>query len=378
MFVSSTRFTKSISTSVALLLLATACAPTVAHAITPLPVGTYAIAAASSDTLLKAVAEGSGEKMNIALAAGEDINQTDKNGKTALMLAASLGRTDLVKALLEKGAAVNQQDIEGRTALHCVLAGAEPEKPKKKRGFGAFMDQAKKAGGKALSMVASAGPLAMFLPGGALLQNLAQGMMGGGINSLLAPGASFGLGNQSAWSGVLGAALMNGSKEKNGAGLVLGALDGVLQTGTPSANVASSWSTLLSSATSGKDQTQMLKAMTNLGDDATPEERATWNAFLEAARSGDEETVQTMVADPAVAPILAKATDGLRAAATQIPGRDGGAAITEALLAHGADTTLTDKKGQTALARAQDAKLDAVVGLLEKKASPVATPSVIP
>lgn len=307
MSVSTTRFTKSVSVSVALVLLTAISTSTVAQAKTPLPVSAYAVVAADSNTLLKAVAEGDGEKMIAALASGENVNQSDKNGKTALMIAASLGRTDLVKTLLEKGADVNLQDREGRTALHGILAGAEPDQPKKKRGFGAFVDQAKKVGGKALNVVASAGPLAQFLPGGALLQNLAQGMMmgGNGITSLLMPGASFGLGSQGAWSGVLGSALMNSGKDKNGAGVVLGALDGVLQTGNSAANIASSWSTLLSFATVGEKQAQMLQAMTNLGGDATPAERATWGAFLQAVQSGDAETLQTMVADPTVAPLLA-------------------------------------------------------------------------
>ncbi|MES2460289.1 MAG: ankyrin repeat domain-containing protein [Armatimonadota bacterium] len=316
--------------------------------------------------VLRAVAEGSAEKLAAALGAGVDINGTDKNGKTALMLAASLGRTDLVQTLLEKGAPVNQIDNEGRTALHYVLAGSNPEPQKKKSGFGGFMDKAKGIGGKALSVVASAGPLANFLPGGALLQNLAQGMMGQGLSSLMTPGASFGLGNANAWSGVLGSALMNGAN-KNGAAPVLGAVDGLLQNGANSAAMASSWGTLLSSA--GSRQPDLIKAMSNLGDDATPGERAAWSTFLATAQSGDTVALEAMVTDPALAPVLARATDGLRAAAMQIPGRDGGEGIVQALLAKGADTTIADKSGLTALGRAQSAKLDVVTRLLEQPAS---------
>ena len=39
-------------------------------------------------------------------------------GRTALMLAASYNRTDVVRCLLEKGANVNKQDRDGLTALH--------------------------------------------------------------------------------------------------------------------------------------------------------------------------------------------------------------------------------------------------------------------
>lgn len=40
-------------------------------------------------------------------------------GQTALMLAVSHGRTDMVRALLDRGADVNLQDDEGSTALMC-------------------------------------------------------------------------------------------------------------------------------------------------------------------------------------------------------------------------------------------------------------------
>jgi hypothetical protein len=350
----------------ALLLTSTVGAVLPAAPVHAAPLRAAVISDSNDSAVLRAVAEGSAEKLAAALAAGEDVNRADKNGKTALMIAASLGRTDLVQTLLDKGAQVNQTDSDGRTALHYVLAGNTPEPAKKKRGFGGFMDKAKGIGGKALSMVASAGPLANFLPGGALLQNLAQGMMGRGLPGLMTPGAAFGLGNSGAWSGVLGSALMHGAS-KNGASPVLGALDGLLQTNATPDVMAASWGTLLSSA--GSKEPDILKAMSNLGDDATPAERAAWSAFLETVKSGDEDALQAMVADPALVPVLAKATTGLRAAANQLPGRDGGEGIVQALIARGADTTIADKSGLTALQRARNAKLDVVTRLLDQPIS---------
>ncbi len=352
-------------------LLLTSASPALLPATSVRAAPLFGIAASrdSGDSaVLRAVAEGNAEKLLAAITAGEDLNQTDKNGKSALMLAASLGRTDLVQTLLDKGAQVNQLDREGRSALHYVLAGSAPEPQKKKRGFGGFMDKAKGIGGEALKAVASAGPLANFLPGGPLLQNLAQGMMSKGISSLMAPGASFGLGNSSAWSGVLGSALMNSSANKNGVSPVLGALDSVLQgSGSNPAALASSWGTLLSSAAA--KQPDLLKAMSSLGEDVSPSERAAWSSFLQTAQSGDAAALQNLITDPALAPVLARATSGLRAAANQIPGRDGGEGIVQALLSKGADATLADKSGLTALQRAQKAKLDVVTRLLEQPAS---------
>ncbi|XP_072919429.1 KN motif and ankyrin repeat domain-containing protein 4-like [Hemitrygon akajei] len=46
--------------------------------------------------------------------------QASQTGQTALMLAVSYGRTDMVKALLNNGANVNIQDTDGSTALMCA------------------------------------------------------------------------------------------------------------------------------------------------------------------------------------------------------------------------------------------------------------------
>jgi uncharacterized protein len=46
-----------------------------------------------------------------------DINQTDKMGNTALMLASGEGRNAIVKLLIENGANINTQNNIGNTAL---------------------------------------------------------------------------------------------------------------------------------------------------------------------------------------------------------------------------------------------------------------------
>ena len=43
-----------------------------------------------------------------------------QTGQTAMMLAVSHGRTNMVRLLLESGAAVNEQDDDGSTALMCA------------------------------------------------------------------------------------------------------------------------------------------------------------------------------------------------------------------------------------------------------------------
>uniref|UniRef100_A0A8C3G3S0 KN motif and ankyrin repeat domains 1b n=1 Tax=Cyclopterus lumpus TaxID=8103 RepID=A0A8C3G3S0_CYCLU len=52
---------------------------------------------------------------------GGDVNaKASQAGQTALMLAVSHGRVDMVRALLAQGSEVNLQDDEGSTALMCA------------------------------------------------------------------------------------------------------------------------------------------------------------------------------------------------------------------------------------------------------------------
>ncbi|KAJ8305425.1 hypothetical protein KUTeg_015970 [Tegillarca granosa] len=48
------------------------------------------------------------------------LKKSSLDGQTALMLAASQGRTEMVQMLLECGASVNTQDNEGSTAMMCA------------------------------------------------------------------------------------------------------------------------------------------------------------------------------------------------------------------------------------------------------------------
>ena len=56
-----------------------------------------------------------------------NINATDRDGRTPMMLAAFNGHTGIVKAFLERGAPVNAIDSAGRTALIYASTGPYPE-----------------------------------------------------------------------------------------------------------------------------------------------------------------------------------------------------------------------------------------------------------
>jgi hypothetical protein len=73
--------------------------------------------------LMLAAFEGHTATVQVLLANGVQANVKDKEGATALMLAASQGHTDVVQALLAKGADVNLQNSTGQTALMLAVVG---------------------------------------------------------------------------------------------------------------------------------------------------------------------------------------------------------------------------------------------------------------
>lgn len=64
--------------------------------------------------------------IGLILAAGEDIDAADKNGKSPLADAVSLGDVKTVEFLLSKGADVKGRDREGKTPLHGFFAVSGP------------------------------------------------------------------------------------------------------------------------------------------------------------------------------------------------------------------------------------------------------------
>jgi ankyrin repeat protein len=58
---------------------------------------------------------------------GDDVNATDKHGRTVLMTAAQAGRPEAVQALIEQGAYVNAKTNNGVSALRIASARDESE-----------------------------------------------------------------------------------------------------------------------------------------------------------------------------------------------------------------------------------------------------------
>ena len=58
---------------------------------------------------------------------GADLERADSRGRTPLILAASLGRGELIGPLLERGAKVDARGADGKTALHFAAAAGAGE-----------------------------------------------------------------------------------------------------------------------------------------------------------------------------------------------------------------------------------------------------------
>ncbi len=77
--------------------------------------------------LIEATWSGDVRKVKKALDKGADVNEKDMAGWTALMHAATRGRSDMVIVLLENGADASVKDRQGRSALMLAASQGKPE-----------------------------------------------------------------------------------------------------------------------------------------------------------------------------------------------------------------------------------------------------------
>ena len=67
------------------------------------------------------------ERVRRSLEQGQDVNRTDPDGRTSLMMAAFEGYTEVVEILLDHGAEVDHIDVSGRSALMYASSGPFPQ-----------------------------------------------------------------------------------------------------------------------------------------------------------------------------------------------------------------------------------------------------------
>src|SRR5215510_5577887 len=83
-----------------------------------------ALAQKASPPLVEAAARGSVQDVSGLIAAGADLNQSDENGITALIIPAYTGNVEIVRLLLAVKANPNVGNKDGETALHTSAAHA--------------------------------------------------------------------------------------------------------------------------------------------------------------------------------------------------------------------------------------------------------------
>ena len=113
-----------------------------------------------TNELIQAATSGDFNKVSKILdskAIKSDVNAKDKNGDTALILAANNGKVEVVEKLLGKGADVNLADKNGNTALIWAANNGKVEVVEKLLAKGADVNLANKDGYTALMLAASNG-----------------------------------------------------------------------------------------------------------------------------------------------------------------------------------------------------------------------------
>jgi ankyrin repeat protein len=78
--------------------------------------------AAMEKALIRAIRSNSTGDVTSLIERGANVNAKDEEGATPLMIAAGMGRVEMVKLLLSKGADVNARDNSGVTALGWAYA----------------------------------------------------------------------------------------------------------------------------------------------------------------------------------------------------------------------------------------------------------------
>ena len=306
------------------------------------PSVTRVVVPAQTSALQKAVKDQNWDAARAAIAAGADVNVADKGGVTPLMRVSAARQSELVDLLLQNGADVSALDKKGQSALFYALP--EDPKPKKKKfGFGNVLKLASGGLGGALGgdLRGNLGNFGSLLGGGGL-----ESLLGGNLQSLLS-GGPFNLGGKGGWSAILGSALQGDAGGKLGIGQLL--------SGGASNLGAGGWTNLLSSVKGSNPKVLDAMSQINGGNSAV------WGQFLNSASSGDAASVEKLMKNPELAPLLQQASAGLGAAANELPG-NASRTIIQTLLQKGA-TAGADRDGNTPATIAQARGLGDIAAL---------------
>ena len=313
--------------------------------------------------LSKALEKGDEAGVTAALDAGADANATDKRGQSALMLAAKQGQSSLVALLIARGAQVNLRDKDGQSALMLATQwGAPAPSSEKKKRLGGILGKLKdKAGSDLKTKMGSsldARLSGLGKVGSALMGNVPlKEMLGENLDLLLA-GKGLKLSSVSNWKAIVGTALLGDAQGGGSLGIV------PMLSGDLRIMSAGDWSKLVQGVQ--KANPRVLSAVKTLDMEQSPA-TLKWAEFVGLAQGDNQQPMAKMIADPVLQPLLVQARTGLLGAVEGLPGQRM-QTIVNGLLGAGADATLTDNNGRSALDMARERELNEIVALLEAPA----------
>jgi len=131
------------------------------------------------EQLYNAVIANQPERLAYLISRKANVNYTDTQNQTALMLAVQNKHEDLVNQLLKAGANVNHSDIDGWTALMHAATHNEPKMIRAMSAYGLKYDAVNRDGMTAMGMAAQHGKTLALIA-----------MLDGGANPNIAVGAA--------------------------------------------------------------------------------------------------------------------------------------------------------------------------------------------
>jgi ankyrin repeat protein len=265
------------------------------------------------------------------LAKGVDANKGDFLGYTPLHLAASEGRADDVHLLLASGYPVNARDVRGCTPLHMASRARRTEVLDALLSSGADTKVCDHFGRTALMCAAEQGNASV-------------------IEALVAKGADVNAEDWRGWTALMWAA------DRSSAG----AVKALLRLKADPRKRTGAYTVLAVAARSGDAET--IEALVAAGADVNEQSEGSPTALMWAAKEGHVEAVKVLLklnADP-------RARTAFGTTALMLAVRARSREIVEALVAAGADVSAKDEMAMTPVELARILREDAIVEVLKK------------
>ncbi|KAK3747914.1 hypothetical protein QZH41_000188 [Actinostola sp. cb2023] len=265
--------------------------------------------------LMLAAENGKDEVVRTLIDAGADVNVTNKYGNTALVLAAINGKEEVARVLIVAGADVNVTDNDGDTALVLAAINGKEEVARVLIVAGADVNVTNNYGDTALMLAAMNGKDEV-------------------VRALIDGVADVNVTDNDGYTALMAAARYR--KDEVPRALIDAGADVNVTT-----NVG--YTALMLAAMNDKDK--VVRALIDAGADVNVTDNDGYTALMLAARNGKEEVARVLI----VASADVNVTNNYGDTALMLAARYGKDKVVRALIDAGADVNVTDNEGYTAL-----------------------------